>query len=50
VFVESPLIHHFVQSLEQGPAVSGVQPLIGGQAVEQVAVEQHTEEFQFPHV
>jgi len=50
VFVESPLIHEFLQEIEQGPLVSGVEPLVGGESVEFIAVTQHTPEFVMPEV
>jgi hypothetical protein len=48
VFVESTLINKFVEDIEQGPIVSGVEPLIGGESVEHMAITQHTKEFVMP--
>jgi len=50
VFVEAPLVHEFLQEIEQGPLVSGVEPLVGGESVEFIATTQHTPEFVMPEV
>ncbi len=50
VFVEAPVIHEFLQEIEQGPIVSGVDALVGGQSVEFIATTQHTPEFVMPDI
>lgn len=50
VFVEAPLIQEFLEEIEQGPSVSGVEPLVGGESVEFIATTQHTPEFVMPEV
>lgn len=50
VFVEAPLIDEFLQDIEQGPIVSGVDALIGGHSVEHIATTQHQPEFVMPHI
>ena len=50
VFVESPIINEFLEQIEQGPLVSGVEPLVGGESVEFIATTQHTPEFVMPEV